>query len=239
MDHEINWLLTEKYHGEKTPEFFKDAERIGRGEPADYVIGFTDFLGCKIDLSFRPMIPRVETEFWVEKAMADLKEKFSALDIFAGSGCIGIALLKKFPEAKVDFAEKDPNLVLQIEKNLASNDVQGQVYISDVFENVPQKKYDYIFANPPYIHTDRKWQVAKSVLEHEPHLALFAEDKGLFFIKKILNEAGEYLAPNGKLFIEFDEWQKESIEMLLDKAGFKFEFWKDQFNKWRTVVIYF
>ncbi len=239
---EENWLLNEKYGGKECPEFFEDAKRIEAGEPVDYVIGFTDFLGAKIDLSFRPLIPRQETEFWVEKAIQGMPaKKLRILDLFAGSGCIGISLLKNLPDSTVDFGEKDPELVLQIKKNIAINNIaaeRARVFETDVFQNIPKEKYDYIFANPPYISHDKKDQVADSVIKNEPLTALFADDDGLFFIKKLLNESPDFLAPEGKLFIEFDAWQKEKIEELLTKTKFQGEFWKDQFNKWRVVACH-
>jgi len=234
------WLLHEKHGGKENPEFFEDLRRIESGEPIDYVIGFTEFLGAKIDLSFHPMIPRQETEFWLEKAMRSMPSgNVKILDIFAGSGCIGTALLKNLPKTTADFGEKDPKLVLQIEKNLAINGIgpeRAHVFETDVFQNIPREKYDYIFANPPYISHDRKYQVARPVIEHEPHLALFADEEGLFFVKKLLNEAPDFLSLNGKLFMEFDSWQKDEIENILKDSRFQGTFWKDQYDKWRVLL---
>ena len=271
---EALWLLNEKYNGIENHDFFEDLKKIESGEPVDYVIGFANFLGTKIDLSYHSLIPRQETEWWVEKAVSliiansspdgvsDPVRNVSVLDLFAGSGCIGISILKHLADTFVDFGEKDPLLIKQIEKNLEINNlpiagrgspdpvrnvsngvrdtrpaVRANVCETDIFTNIPPKKYDYIFANPPYISHDRKWQVAKPVLEYEPHLAIFADDEGLFFVKKLLNEAPEFLTEDGKMFIEFDQWQKEKIEELVNESKFEGEFWKDQNDKWRVVVL--
>ncbi|MCK5591939.1 MAG: hypothetical protein KAI72_08290, partial [Candidatus Pacebacteria bacterium] len=81
------WLLEEKYNGVKTNAFLLDVARLKKGEPVDYVIGFTSFLGCHIDLSNFPLIPRTETEFWLEKIIKKIveskKENLQCLDLFS------------------------------------------------------------------------------------------------------------------------------------------------------------
>lgn len=213
-------------------------------QPEEYKKGNTSFLGCHIDLSYRPLIPRVETEFWVGRVIADIQKKkerpLRVLDIFAGSGCVGIAVLTRLPSAHVDFAEKNKKFVEQIKKNLELNDFsndRSRVIASDIFENI-SGTYDYIFANPPYIARQNKDTVQKSVLEWEEESTYFAEDDGLFYIKKLLDEASRYLAPKGKMYIEFDSWQKPHIEQYAEKIGWKkIEFWRDQYKRWRVVGV--
>jgi release factor glutamine methyltransferase len=233
---EISWLLKEKYNGQQTEQFYKDVERLKVGEPVDYVIGFSEFLGCKIDLSKKPLIPRPETEFWVGKCLKEVKNG-RVLDIFSGSGCIGVAVLKNNKNLLCDIADRDKKAIEQIKINLKINGVKARVIQSDIFSKVAGK-YDYIFANPPYIPETRKNKLPKSVINFEPKQALFGGTDGLFYIKKFLSQARAHLNKNGKIFMEFDSAQKKEIEKLIKKFGYKnLEFHRDQFGKWRWVAI--
>lgn len=198
-------------------------------EPTEYIRGFANFLGCKIDLSKKPLIPRVETEFWVSKAIWQLKKAKiknpKCLDIFAGSGCIGFAVEKHVKGAKVFFAD------------IENKCVGKKIIKSDIFSNI-KGKFDYIFANPPYVATQKIKLVQKSVLNYEPKVALFAGNDGLFCIRKFLNQAKNHLNKNGKIFMEFSSEQKNKIEKIIKQKKYsKFQFYKDQYGKWRWVMI--
>ncbi len=234
---EIEWLIRDKYNGVcNTKCCTDDIERLKQGEPIDYVIGWKEFLGCKVDLSEKPLIPREETEFWVGESINGLEAKppskkdaqlgglasksLKALDLFAGSGCIGLAVLKHCPNVQVTFADKEEKCVKQIKKNLSllfPPDLKGargvaggaRVVLADVFslasrgqslrgrpKDCPREaqlgKFDIIFANPPYIPI-KKSKVQKSVKDWEPREALFSGTDGLVIIKKFLKEAKNHL----------------------------------------------
>ncbi len=267
INNKINWILQEKYNGELTNKAKIDIERLKKGEPLDYIIGFVNFLGCKIDLSKRPLIPRVETGYWTDIAIKELKNqnrKLKILDMFSGSGCIGISIMRHIGKATVVFADSQNNCIEQIKINCKINmrsifsslvrrnkinflsplslenkinKKRYKIIQSDVFKNV-EGKFDYIFANPPYIPIKRKNKIQKSVLEYEPKEALFGGKEGFFYIRKFLASAKDFLNDEGRIYMEFDSIQKKEIEKLLRGLDYKnFKFYKDQYNKWRYVVI--
>jgi release factor glutamine methyltransferase len=242
MEKEMGWLLKEKYNGRPSEKFYKDVQRIKAGEPVDYVIGFTKFLDCEIDLSKKPLIPRQDTAFWVEQELKNI-HKGNALDIFSGSGCIGVVILKKRKGLLCDFADIDKKAIEQIKINCQLNKIKRKRYKiirSDIFKKI-KGKYDYIFANPPYVATKKIYNIQKSVLKYEPKIALFAGSDGLYFIRKFLSDAKKHLNPDGKIFMEFSPEQKPAIEKIIlsqprDKYS-NFEFKKDHNNRWRWVVV--
>jgi len=243
MEKEIGWLLKEKYLGKPTEFFYKDIERLKAGEPLDYVIGFTEFLGCKINLSKKPLIPRTETEYWVEKVLTKVKKnknKLNILDIFSGSGCIGISVLKNTKNTKCFFSDLDKNNLKQIKINCKINKIDSKRYRiiqSDIFNKI-NNKFNYIFANPPYIAKTKKNKIQKSVLKFEPAVALFGGNNGFLYINKFLKQAKNHLSENGQIFMEFDFTQKKEIEILVKKYKYSnCEFFRDQFNRWRWVEI--
>ncbi len=259
LKREINWLLEEKYKGKLTQEAKKDIESLKKGEPIDYLIGFKEFLGCKIDLSQRPLIPRPETEYWVGKVIEEIKnlkrKNLNILDIFAGSGCIGVAVLKHIRNSRMDFAEIEKKFLKQIKINLKINRINPERYRliqSDIFQNI-KGKYGLIFANPPYVAKKKIKKVQKSVLDFEPKEALFGGKEGLSLIRKFFKTAKSHLKKRGKIYLEFDSGQKEKIKKILkeysysntraaakgeeeDLSSSTYQFFKDQYGKWRYLV---
>lgn len=207
--------------------------------PEDYKKGNKDFLGVKIDLRKRPFIPREETSYWVSLAIKEIKKDSICLDLFSGSGCIGLTILKNIDNSYCDFGEKEDLFLEQVKINLELNKIDNHRYSlikTDVFSNI-NKKYDFILANPPYIALDRINEVGDDVKEFESHVALFSGFDGLEIIKNFLSKAMLFLKDKGVIFMEFDEKQLKDIEKIIKNNYSKYEFFKDQFDKYRFIRI--
>ena len=214
------WLLRDKYNGVPSADFARDVQLLESGVPLAYVIGWVPFLDAKIYLDSKPLIPRPETEYWTAVAIKELQSSSlknpKVLDLCAGSGCVGIAVAKKIPDAEVHFIEIDPAHHSTIRKNILENDIdekRTRILGGDLFEYA-ENNYDMILANPPYIATALSSRVDQNVLAHEPKQALWAGEDGMNFIKKIIDLAPKYLSKNGVLYIEHEPEQVEKIQAL-------------------------
>jgi HemK-like putative methylase len=235
MTQEESWLLRDKYGGEKTEGFFADCRRLLAGEPLAYVIGHVPFLGAIIHLDSHPLIPRSETEYWVEQVLHEMHTRgtrpIRVLDLCAGSGCIGVAVLLDIKSASVDFAEIDTRHHPTIMKNLDENHIEksrARVFGGNLLENI-SGSYDFILTNPPYIDKELG-RVDASVTKHEPHEALFADAGGFACIEQIITEAPHYLTQNGVLYVEHEPEHVQNILSCADKVGQIAETHRDQYG---------
>ena len=203
-------------------------------KPIQYILGITGFYGLKIKVNEHTLIPRPETEQLVDWI---LKENFvAALDIGTGSGCIPIALAKH-KDAKVLAIDVSEDALLIAEENAKNNEVEIDFIHQDILQTNSLQKVDLIVSNPPYVLESEKEIMQENVLDYEPELALFVEDKNpLIFYKKIASLASNFLNENGKLFFEINaKFGKETIEMLADIGFVNIELKKDMNDKDRMI----
>ena len=203
-------------------------------KPIQYIFGKTEFYGLKIKVNEHTLIPRPETEQLVDWI---LKENFvTALDIGTGSGCIPIALAKN-TDAKVLAIDVSEDALLIAEENAKNNEVEIDFIHQDILQTNSLQKVDLIVSNPPYVLESEKEIMQENVLDYEPELALFVEDKNpLIFYKKIASLAFNFLNENGKLFFEINaKFGKETIEMLADIGFVNIELKKDMNDKDRMI----
>lgn len=217
----------------------KDIELLESGYPLSYIIGYVDFLKARIKLNHKVLIPRPETEYWVSKVLPEIKEMEpgNILDIFCGSGCIGISLLLENPNIHVTFSDVDENAILQTKENLIENKISESRYEivkSDLFENI-SGKFDYIFANPPYVGIND--EVGEEI-RYEPSHAIYCENDGMYLIEKFLENAKNYLNEGGSIYMEFGSNQKEKIaEYVRLNSIYSAIFFSDQYDKDRFARI--
>ena len=168
----------------------------------------------------------------------------SVLDLCAGSGAIGVAVAKAVPNTHVTFAEIDPIHLPTIKKNYHENglaDDRHTIIASDLFAHVPGT-FDFILTNPPYIDATAN-TVDATVVEHEPHLALFGGVAGMEIIGRIIAGARAKLAPpithhrGGQLWIEHEPFQAEAIARLAVTHGFSITHHPDQYDTVRYSVL--
>lgn len=207
-------------------QFQQILTRLAAGEPVQYVLGEAHFYGLKLKVNKHVLIPRPETEELVEWIVLDLGleiSDFRLIDIGTGSGCIPIALSKKFPKADIEAIDVSEG-ALQIAK--ANNERNGTAVsfsqLDILTEALPADTYDVIVSNPPYITEAEKDTLHKNVLNFEPHLALFSFDEdGLKFYRRIARLAATALKPGGKLYFEIHRDKGAEVAQLLTEAGYR------------------
>lgn len=241
MTRDEQWLLEEKYMGLRNPYFEEDRRRLETGEPLGYIIGHQPFLGLKIYLDSKPLIPRPETEWWTEKMLAHVGRTTSHskfLDLCAGSGAIGCAALARLQNTEVYFGEVDPAHEATILKNIRENNLdesRSHISIGDLFEPFEDMQFDVIAANPPYVPVDRT--LPASVADYEPSLALLAGIDGFDIIRRIATELPKHLAPGGEAWIECDRGHAEAACALFTDQNLKAEIRTDQYGKPRVIAV--
>lgn len=244
---EREFLIRDKYDGDSAVDLSSDLGRLERGEPLAYVIGWIPFLGLRVSLDSRPLIPRPETEAWTEDLHARLTEKFedkpfTFLDLCAGSGAIGLSVLARFPLARVRFAELVSAHCDQIRRNIEENDLdvsRATVHIGDLFDAFPKDQcFDVIATNPPYVPESRALDT--SVTDFEPAVALYAGNDGLTLIRWIAAEAPNRLEDEGELWMECDiDNIEEAKEMLLSHGAKEATIRTDLYGRPRVCVGYY
>lgn len=219
------------------------AEHIKTEKPLSHLVGFDYFYGRKYFVTNAVLSPRMETEELVYKVINYVRtnklRNIKLLDLCTGSGVIGITIKKELEDIGVEVICSDiSSEALKVaQKNADINKAKIKLVESDLFTNI-EEKFDIIVSNPPYIPYKDKETLSKNVLNYDPHLALFAEEEGMYFYRLILENAGRYLKNEGKVFFEIGYDQKEKIEYLANKNGYLVEVTKDINGKDRMVELH-
>lgn len=166
--------------------FSAQFERFLKGEPIQYILGETEFLGYTFKVDKRVLIPRQETEEVVTQAYLRALEKFgdkviNVADVCCGSGVMGITLAKKLKVRYLFMSDISKDAIDVAKENAKSNDVIANFFVGNACDELVKAgaKVDLFVANPPYILN--RDEVDESVLKYEPEIALFTDEKlGIF-----------------------------------------------------------
>jgi release factor glutamine methyltransferase len=216
------------------------SNELKTGKPVQYILGETDFYGCKIKLNNETLIPRQETEELVHLVISENKTyRGNIIDIGSGSGCIAIALAANIPHSLVTGVEISEGAVAMAKENALLNGVNVSFLKSDIFhlDNIAAGKAGILVSNPPYVRDSEKKMMNRNVLDFEPHRALFVPDSDpLIFYNAIIKAAETILPPGGKLYFEINELMGSSMIKLLESAAYRdINIIKDINNKDRIV----
>lgn len=225
--------LSEELSVEQENRYFDLINKnINEDTPLSHLVGFDYFYDRKFKVTKDVLSPRMETEELIYKVLEYIKkskkDSFRILDLCTGSGIIAITLKKEIVEKHTEIVASDiSEKALSIAIENANNNNANITFIkSDLFDNI-SGKFDLIISNPPYISYKDKITIKDSVLNYDPHLALFAEEDGIYFYRKIIENAVHYLSKDGVIFFEIGYDQKEKIFELGKNNNFITTVYKD------------
>lgn len=215
--------------------YFEILDKRKNGMPIQYILGEEDFYGRSFKVIKDVLIPRQDTEISVETLLKIIKNNKinNMLEIGCGTGIVSISvdLETKVNVTAVDISQR------AIENTKINKEKLGsriKILKSDLFSNVTEK-FDLIYSNPPYIKSDEIEKLQVEVRKHEPRLALDGGEDGLYFYKKIIEKAPEYLNDRGYLVFEIGHDEAKDICALMEDK-FYVEVIKDLSKLDRVVV---
>ncbi len=234
--------LPDSFNNKTYKKAIKQIDRL-KNEPIQYVLGKTNFYGYEYIVNKSTLIPRFETEELVENTIKIINKHFNnnnninILDIGTGSGCIGITLKKKLPNASVnisDISKKALKVAKINARGLDINIIQGNLLKPFIKK---QERYNIVISNPPYI--SYKEEIEKLVKNNEPDIALYAKNKGLFYYEKILKDVKKILKDDFLIAFEIGASQKEEIINIINKYFDNIEIItkKDLQNRDRMIFV--
>ena len=235
--------ISEELSGENEEKYFSLIEKhIKEDMPLSHLVGFEYFYDRKFKVTKDVLSPRMETEELIyrviEYVKTTKKDSIKILDLCTGSGIIAITLKKELELKSVRLIASDisEEALVVAKENAELNNADIKFIQSDIFNNIDEK-FDIIVSNPPYIDRKDEITMKTNVLNYDPHLALFAEEEGMYFYRKILEEAKNYLNDSGVIFFEIGHDQREKITKLADINDYHAEVYKDLNGRDRMAFL--
>ena len=193
--------------------------------PLQQLTGEQDFMGLTFSVNEHVLIPRQDTEILVEEVLKELHDGMRVLDMCTGSGCILLSLLHYSNDCEglgVDLSAEALEVAgRNVLKMLTPEKAEHAHFLqSDLFEKV-EGKFEIIVSNPPYIASAEVEKLMPEVRDHEPRMALDGTEDGLYFYRRIIEEAGKHLVSSGMLFFEIGYDQGQAVSELMRTEGYR------------------
>ncbi len=200
---------------------------LRRGRPMQYIVGEEEFCNLTFKVKEGVLIPRPETEELVRWIAQEHHGKSLRIaDIGTGSGAIAISLSRLLPNSEVWGVDISPEALAQAAVNNALNGASAKFVEGDALRGIenflPPQRYDVVVSNPPYIPQSEGAAMRKNVIDFEPHLALFVDDKDpLIFYRTIAISAAKLLTNCGQLYFEIHEDFAQDMISMLQSLGYQ------------------
>lgn len=243
----VHFLMNRSRELPETPQMQEMISRYremiaqrGKRIPLQQILGTQEFMGLSFYVNRHVLIPRQDTETLVELVLKEHPGNGeTVLDLCTGSGCIALSLALKgnyhwicavdLSYEALKIAEKNKNRLLteenqglgmMEEKSPVFELLEGDLFHALEASALPEKKFDLLVSNPPYIPTKVIETLEPEVREHEPRMALDGSRDGLEFYRRIAGEAGKYLKDRASIYLEIGYDQGEAVREILESAGF-------------------
>ncbi len=197
---------------ETLTQFDQDVDALVAGNPAQYVVGRAPFWGRWFVVNPGVLIPQFDTELLVEWMLEDQVGGYG-IDVGTGSGAIGVTLKLERPLMHMTLSDISQPALTVAAANVRALNAEVTLNQGNLLEGTD--KYDVIVANLPYIAYDERDVMDPSVVAHEPHLALFAEDNGLALFRELFQQIPRHIRPGARVYLEFGYHQKAAIARMI------------------------
>lgn len=204
--------------------FWAYIEEHATGRPFQYIIGQESFYGRDFLVNEHVLIPRPETEeliVEVQKRAAslfELNKPIKIADIGTGSGAIAITIKKEIPHATVTATDISPEALSVAKKNAERLEALIDFKQGDLLAPIADQKWDIILSNPPYIGSHEAASLSDTVIDYEPHLALFAEEDGLQLYRKMAEKLPSVMNVPSFIGFEIGYEQGPAVQKMLQNV---------------------
>ncbi|MDS9472286.1 peptide chain release factor N(5)-glutamine methyltransferase [Sporosarcina pasteurii] len=211
--------LTEEQHH----RFWQKVDELLEGKPVQYVIGHEVFYGRTFQVNENVLIPRPETEELIVEALKRMKKLFgesnpTVADIGTGSGAIAITMKLESPQLEVTATDISESALRVAKQNATELGAAIDFKQGDLTEPLAHKTWDVVLSNPPYIARSEASEMTDTVLDYEPHRALFAEEDGLYCYRKLAEQLPKLMNKPGLIGVEFGHAQGRAVYHLFSES---------------------